>query len=336
MTHAVPFLAGLALLLAQPASGSDPEPPEPLFEVPVGPNGPLAGEDENRALLPVGGAPSSFAVDGDGRWWVLDAIGARVLVFERDGTLVRTIPFPVAPAGSRAIFRADIALDGAGGVFVVDATARRIEAWSADGRRRWSAGTESLPRGRRGLDLPKRVDRIGDSLFVADHGSERLLRFSTDGEFRDSASGVRALPLPGGGVARLTGDFAATWFSAGTRDEPGKDKVKIHAAGGMTLHDVALVGATEAGDAVLAVTEGDEDAPRRVRILLLDREGKTRGERVLAVPDDEAMPTRRWRLTPSGDLAWFRVSGGRFQAIETTLPERAGEDAGRDAVDDQK
>src|SRR5205085_9521244 len=113
------LLRGLAAIaIAQTsASAAAPAPePTPIFEVAIGGNGPIAGEDENAAMFPAGGAPVSFAVDADGSWWVLDAIASRVLVFERDGKLRRTIPFPLAGKDKRATFRSDFDLDGAGGV----------------------------------------------------------------------------------------------------------------------------------------------------------------------------------------------------------------------------
>ena len=313
---------GLALFVARTLAAAEPA---PVFEVAVGGNGPIAGEDENLALFPVGGAPASFAVDADGRWWLLDAIGARVLVIERDGTVARTIPFPAAGKEKgkekRPTFRSDLELDGAGGLYVVDATAHRIERWSKDGVRTWSVGSEKLPRGQGGLDLPQRVERIGENLFVTDRGSERLLRFTADGDYTSAVPGARAAPIAGGGYAILTGDIEATWLeTTAAKGAHGKPVTKLAAAEGRTLHDVSLVGTTAAGDVVLALSEGSADAPDRVRIRLFDRAGAPRGELTLPYADDDATPIRRWRLTPSGSLAWFRVKNGRFQAFETVLP----------------
>lgn len=310
--------AGLAMFVAGTLAAAAE--PAPVFEVAICGNGPLAGEDENVALLPVGGAPPSFTVDADGRWWVLDAIGGRVLVFARDGKVEKTLPFPLAGKEKRPAFRSDLELDGAGGVYLVDATARRIERWAKDGERTWSSGSEKLPRGQGGIDLPQRIERIGESLFVTDRGSERLLRFTAEGDYKSAVPGARAVPLPGGGYAILSGDTEATWLETTAKGAHGRPVTKIAAAEGRTLHDVSLVGATASGEVVVALSEGPSDDPDRVRIVLFDRGGAARGELTLPFADDDATPVRRWRVTPSGQLAWFRVKNGRFQAFETTLP----------------
>jgi hypothetical protein len=317
-------VAALAVaMLVAPVFAAPPTTEKPVFDVVIGANGPLAGEDENAALFPVGGGPSSFAVDADGRWWVLDAIGGRVVVFERDGHVAKTIPFPLAGKSKRPAYRSDLELDGAGGLFLVDASARRVEHWTKDGSRAWTAGSESLPRGKGGLDLPQRVERSGESLYISDRGSERLLRFTTGGDFESAVPGVRAIPLPGGGQAMLSGEGDAIWLEMSGKGAHGRPILKLTAAEGRTLHDASLVGSTKDGGVVIAHLEGGAEAADQVRVVVLDLRGATRGELSLPLPADEATPVRRWRMTPAGSLAWFRLSHGRFQAFESALPEAA-------------
>jgi hypothetical protein len=320
-------VVAIALLLARTAAAA-PE-PAPVFEVAIGGNGVLAGEDENLALLPVGGAPASFAVDAERRWWILDAIGARVLVLGTGGTLVRSVPFPLAGPGKdkrTTTFRSDVELDGHGGFFTVDATAHRIEHWTFDGKREWTAGSEKLPKGQGGLDLPQRVERIGTTLFVSDRGSERVVRFDADtGQFMGTSPNDHSVPLPGGGFAIFSEDSENSSGSLvmTAKGGHGRPVTRIAAADGATLDGVALVGATAEGDAVLAIAETGASNTKRVRIVLYDRAGLIRGETAIAAPGDEATPVRRFRLTPAGTLAWFRVRDGRFQAFEMPLPSRS-------------
>lgn len=326
------FLA--TVVLAQPATAAPPpsadlrnEPAAPLFEVAIGGNGLFAGEDENAGLFPVGGAPASFAVDVDGSWWVLDAIGSRVVVLERDGRLRKTFPFPLSGKDKRPTFRSDLDLDGHGGLYTVDATARRVERWSKDGSRVWNIGSEKIPRGQGALDLPQRVDRVGENVFVADRGSERLLRFDSEGEYKTAVPGDRAVPLPGGGYGILTGEGDALMLETTAKGAHGRPVMKLAAAEGQTLHDATLAGATAAADVVICFREGGADAPSRVRAAVFDRAGTPHGGVLLPLPADDATPVRRWRVTPAGTLAWFRVKDGRFQAFETALPARAPEPA---------
>lgn len=308
-------LALLALLAAPLAAESAGD--APLFEAVIGPNGPLAGEDENAALFPVGGAPASFAVDADGQWWVLDAIGGRVVVFERSGRVARTIAFPLPARGARASFRSDLETDGAGGVFVLDEGSRRVERWNEKGARIATFGSEKLPRGQGAIDLPRRISRAGDTLFVADLGSERLLRFSLDGEFRGVAGRDFELALTHGARMGLVPDAPEGSALLVVNDEA---PVPLPIPEVKSLFGATAIGVTKTGELVVAFEEGGRDAADRVRVARVDARGQVKGELLLPVPRDEATPVRRWRLTGSGTLAWFRVKDGRFQAFETPLP----------------
>ena len=316
MTSRRTFLALALAATALPPGAAAAAEPSPLFEAVIGPNGPLAGEDENTALFPVGGAPASFAVDAEGRWWVLDAIGGRVVVFDRDGRVLRTIAFPLPRRGVRPSFRPDLDTDGAGGVFVLDEGARRVERWDAKGSRVATFGSEKLPRGQGALDLPRNVFRNGDTLFVADRGSERLLRFSLAGEYRGVAGREWELPLTHGATMGLVPDAPEGSAVLAV----GGEKLPLAVPEVKSLYDATAIGITKAAELVVAFEEGGRDAADRVRVARIDANGRVKGELVLPVPGDDATPVRRWRLTESGTLAWFRVKGGRFQAFETPLP----------------
>lgn len=340
--------SSLAIEPADPASGTPPASPpaagasalEPVFEVAIGADpAPLAGEVQNRFLLKSGGGPSSIDVDAEGRWWVLDTIASRVVVLERDGKVSRTIALPARalpdakekkrPEKGATDFRPDLTLDGQGGMFVLNATARRIEHYDAAGKPdARSIGADSLPKEKGTpalLDLPDRLTMTGGDLFVADQGSENLLRFGPDGGFLGVIPGADAAPATGGSVYLLGADddgttFVETWPEPGVLGIPGRKRIaKISAASGKVLHDTALLGATASGDAVLALVEGTDEERQRVRVVRYDRTGKLKAEKLLPVPQDDANPTRRWRVTRDGKVAWFRIEGGKFQAFELEL-----------------
>lgn len=339
------FAAGTS----SPSPAPSPAPgPAPVFEVAIGADpAPLAGEAQNRFLLKSGGGPSSIDVDAEGRWWVLDTIASRVVVLERDGTVLRTIALPPrvipetkekdrkgkkapkAPEKGATDFRPDLTLDGQGGMFVLNATARRIEHYDAEGKPGpRSIGAETLPKEKNTpalLELPDRLTMTGGELFVADQGSDNLLRFGTDGGFLGVIPGGDAAPATGGSVYLLGADddgttFVETWPEPGLLGIPGRKRVaKIVAAAGKVLHDTALLGATASGEAVLALVEGTDEERQRVRVVRYDRTGKIKAEKLLPVPMDDANPTRRWRVTRDGKVAWFRIEGGKFQAFELEL-----------------
>src|SRR4051812_5126143 len=76
MPAALIAIAFAPLLGAAPAATATARPADAaLFTLAVGANGPLGGEEQN-GFFPCGGGPSSFEIDGEGRWWILDAIGS--------------------------------------------------------------------------------------------------------------------------------------------------------------------------------------------------------------------------------------------------------------------
>ena len=112
-----------------------------------------------------------------------------------------------------------------------------------------------------------------------------------------------------------------TWPDEGPLGIPAKKRLhRVKASAGKVLHDVALLGATMDGDAVVAAIEGTEELAERVRVLRVDRSGRVAGSARSPAPRDDASPVRRWRLTRGGKVAWFRIRDGTFQAFETELP----------------
>ncbi len=304
-----------ALLAAAPAR----VPETPVFAIAIGAGAPLAGEEQS-AFLPCGDGPASFDVDADGRWWILDAIGARVVVVNRDGTIARTLALPSASGkNKKPDFYGDLALDGSGGVFVLDATARKVVRLGADGTVTNSFGAEKIPKKAPRLDLPRRLSVSAGALFIEDEGSDALLRFAPDGAYRDAAAAPNAVPLSAGGLFAISQSGGATWLEAAPSGGHRRPVVKLKAAEGRDLGDAWLVGATAAGEAVVAQSEPvpGSDAGARLRILRFDAKGKILADREMPAPSDGVTPTRRMRLTPGGGLAYFKIEAGRFSAFES-------------------
>jgi len=74
---------------------------------------------------PVSG-PESFAIGGDGRVYVADALNHRVLVYSESAQLLRTISLT-------GIGLADLTVDGKGNMYVYDDAERKLSEFSSDG-----------------------------------------------------------------------------------------------------------------------------------------------------------------------------------------------------------
>jgi sugar lactone lactonase YvrE len=123
----------------------------------------------------------SLRIDGEGRLYVLDVRGARVLVVAADGTLARQI---AAPETSGAV--SDLAVAPNGTVFLVASVSKQL----------FSAGKEAEAAtplgGRLGDDLgfPGALAADGRGrLFLADVNSGGIVVLGQDGSFRGRQSG---------------------------------------------------------------------------------------------------------------------------------------------------
>ena len=142
--------------------------------------------------------PLGIAVDGRQRVYVADAVGRRVVVFDRFGLYLR------AMGDSEALARpTDVAVDADGGrVYVVDTGGidsdhHAVVAYGGAGERLFEIGGRGTDPGRFNLPVAAAVAPDG-TLFVLDAGNFRVQAFSPEGRHLRSF----------GGVGRTFGRFA--------------------------------------------------------------------------------------------------------------------------------
>jgi hypothetical protein len=154
---------------------------QPLCDWPI-------GEVERIAAL-----PSGFRIGPDGRVYILDGRGRRILVYTAEGEVVRVIRGS-ARAGGGLQAPVDLAFDGEGNLYVSDASGVPVQVYDPSGRllRAW---------GRRDVGAPDfstsggiAVDAWG-FVFVADPLRQDVKVFNTAGAFQYRFGGFG--PRPG-------------------------------------------------------------------------------------------------------------------------------------------
>ncbi|MBP7147970.1 MAG: NHL repeat-containing protein [Acidobacteria bacterium] len=139
----------------------------------VGPDGAFLGY----VALPEGVVPRGVCADHDGKAWVLDLAGGRVVVVDGAGKLAREVALPAA----RGSFYSDIALDGRGNLFVLDSVGQRVLVARGGAARAEPLGGSLEQELEFATSIA--VDESG-RVFVADEAGGGIVVLGPDGSFR--------------------------------------------------------------------------------------------------------------------------------------------------------
>lgn len=119
--------------------------------------------------------PGSFKVDGQGNLYVLDVLGARVLVADGAGKVGRVLDLPKAGAQFT-----DVAVDGAGTIYAVDAVGAAV--WNAaKGATTFTRLTESR---KDVMSFPVYLTLDQGKLYVVDQHGGGVVILASDGTFQ--------------------------------------------------------------------------------------------------------------------------------------------------------
>lgn len=183
---------------------------------------------EHRMTLDGFGEPRAVAIDGAGFWYVADAGGDAIRVFDPTGRIVRAV---TAAAGEppRLSRPSAVAVTPGGELVVLDAGNHRVVVYSAAGEPRRAFGGRGGGPGR--FDRPRGLAADGERIAVADTGNDRVQVFDLDGRLLWSAGGS------GDGPGRLHGPEAVALGEGGEVwvADTWNDRVLRFGAGGEPL-----------------------------------------------------------------------------------------------------
>ncbi len=142
----------------------------------LGPDGEFKGAIEIAGVPPPTGVlPKGIAIDSADNIYVLDVLGARVLVLNAEARFQKALPLPEDTG-----FAADVAVDGAGNVLVLDSIGRRVFAAGKDATAFKPLGgnlTEFVP------TLPTSITAPRGIIFIAEGPGSSIVGFGSDGSF---------------------------------------------------------------------------------------------------------------------------------------------------------
>ena len=155
-----------------------------------------------RELVPPntsGWQPVGLAFDGAGALYVTDlsGSGARILVIDRNGTVVRTVG-----AGDRLNFPNGVAVDKAGVIYVADSNNGRLLAYATDGKVVAQVGRGV---GKGSLGIPRGLSIDGDGrLFVTDTTAQEISIFRVLNGAAGQLEYLGSFGVPGIGDGQFT------------------------------------------------------------------------------------------------------------------------------------
>jgi DNA-binding beta-propeller fold protein YncE len=182
-----------------------------------------------------------IAVDDQGRVYVADAEGRRVLVYSSDGKLLRTIT-PDARHPKILLRPFGLLFDGHGRLYVTDYDADQIQVFNADGKFLFAWGREGKGKGE--FRAPVAIDQDRDgNLYVVEFYGMRIQKFTREGNFlltwgSEAPWGKPAPPdqllYPSGLAVGPDGNIYVT--------DSGHDRIKIFNAKGKFLREWGVKG----------------------------------------------------------------------------------------------
>ena len=144
--------------------------------------------------------PRGVTTDAAGNLYVADSLNHRIVVFDQDGALLRTVGSQ--GSGDGQLFEpSGVAVDAAGNLYVADTWNARIAKFAPDGTwiASWGSGRDDFGEGRRATDTkgapqanadnplgfygPRNLLVVDDRLYIADTGNKRIVVTDLDGNF---------------------------------------------------------------------------------------------------------------------------------------------------------
>lgn len=125
--------------------------------------------------------PACLAVGPDHNVYITDELKSDIMVFDRDGNLLRRIGQP--GSGDAEFDRpSGIAFDPSGHIYVVDTLNHRVQKLNSDGSFVTSWGERGNAEGQFQSPWGVATDDAG-AVYIADHLNHRVQKFTSDGEY---------------------------------------------------------------------------------------------------------------------------------------------------------
>ncbi len=254
--------------------------------------------------------PSSFTVDKDGRFYILDTFNFKVIIIS-EGKVVKTFNYPESETDARKYFVRDIAVSPLDGkIYLLNHTLKNIFVYSNEGALLSAINIAEEVEGPHKIAIS-----ASGEIIVRDEDEPAVVIYSKDAKFKSRTEGAYTAPLLNGdGYLYALGEFDAKGRDIILTDPMSARDAKYYAriinkAEKLTAFDYQIIGADKDLNLFALVIEQPEFDKARPVISKFDKNGKLISRFNIGNfwGIGLALPTRQYAISPAGELYVFDI-----------------------------
>jgi len=266
---------------------------------------PLTGESHFES-----DGPSSFAVDKDGKFYILDTFNFKVIIVS-EGKVVKTFNYPESETAARRYFVRDIAVSPIDGkIYLLNHTLKNIFIYSNEGVLLGDINIAEEVVGPHKIA----VSPAGE-IIVRDEDEAAIVIYTKDGKFKSRTEGAYTSPLLNGdGYLYALGEFDSYGRDIILTDPMSARDAKhyariINKAVKLTAFDYQIIGADKDFNLFALIIEQPVFDKARPVVSKFDKNGKLISRFNIGNfwGIGLALPARQYAVSPAGELYAFDI-----------------------------
>jgi hypothetical protein len=254
--------------------------------------------------------PSSFAIDKDGKIYILDTFNFKVIIVS-EGKIVKTFNYPESETAARKYFVRDIAVSPVDGkIYLLNHTLKNIFIYSNEGVLLGDINIAEEVVGPHKIT----VSAAGE-IIVRDEDEAAIVIYSKDGKFKSRTEGAYTAPLLNGdGYLYALGEFDSYGRDVILTDPMSARDAKQYArifnkAVKLTAFDYQIIGTDAEFNLFAIVIEQPEFDKARPVVSKFDKSGKLLSRFNIGNfwGIGLALPARQYAISPAGGFYAFDI-----------------------------
>lgn len=254
--------------------------------------------------------PSSFAVDKDGKFYILDTFNFKVIIIS-EGKVAKTFNYPESETDARKYFVRDIAVSPLDGkIYLLNHTLKNIFVYSNEGELLGAINIAEEVEGPHKIAISS-----AGEIIVRDEDEPAVVIYSKDGKFKSRTEGAyTAAILNGDGYLYALGEFDSYGRDIILTDPMSARDAKhyariINKALKLTVFDYQIIGTDKDFNLFALIIEQPEFDKARPVVSKFDKNGKLLSRFNIGNfwGIGLALPARQYAVSPAGELYAFDI-----------------------------